>query len=81
MSTGTNTSAHLKYKFDDIVHMFNPLFCEVNVDTKKAKSSRTCTSTAHKTVAPTLCSQHRQQASGAFVTKEMAEVVAWLEEE
>jgi hypothetical protein len=60
--------------------MFNPFFCEVNIDTKKTKSSRACTSTTHQTVAPTLCSQHRQQASRALMTKEVAQVMAWLEE-
>lgn len=81
ISMERNISTHLKYKLDNIIHMFNPFFCEVNIDTKEAKSSWTCSSTTHETVAPTLCSQHREQASWALMTKQVAQVVARLQEQ
>lgn len=78
--TYRNISTHLKYKLDNIIYMFNPFLCEVNIDTKEAKSSCTRSSTTHKTVAPTLRSQHRQQASWALMTKQVAQVMTWLQE-
>ena len=61
--------------------MLNPFFCKVDIDTEKAKSSCTCSSSTHETVTPTFCSQYRQQASWTFMTKQMAQVVTRLEEQ